>query len=72
VDRRIDLRGGKIATCSQFRRIQLHDHLSFVQSIPFPRENFLYAPAEAWADVRFVHLNGSRNRLPTIAATGEQ
>jgi hypothetical protein len=43
MDCRIDLRGGKVATRSQFRCIQLNDHLAFVQAIAFPRENFLYA-----------------------------
>jgi hypothetical protein len=72
VNSRIDLRGGKIATRSQLRRIQLHDHLSFVQSIPFPRENFLHTPAEARTHMGFVHFNSSGNRLATIFATSEQ
>jgi hypothetical protein len=40
--------------------------------IPFPMENFLYASTSAGAHMRLVHFDGSRNRLATIAATGEQ
>jgi hypothetical protein len=50
----------------------LHDQLAFVQTIAFPRENFRYASTHARAHMRFVHFNGSRNRIPAMAAAGEQ
>jgi hypothetical protein len=43
VDSRVDLRRRKIAACTQLRRIELHDHLAFVQTIPFPRQDFFHA-----------------------------
>src|SRR5205085_955018 len=40
--------------------------------IAFSRENFLHTPAEARAHMRFVHFDGSRNRVATIPAASEQ
>src|SRR5438093_12443150 len=40
--------------------------------VAFPRQNFLDAAPRARAHMRFVHFDGSRDRLPATAATGEQ
>ena len=68
----VNLRLGQIAARSQLRRIQLHDHLTFVQTIALPRKNFFYTSAGTRPHMRFVHFDRPRNRVPTIAATGEQ
>src|SRR5439155_15858196 len=68
----IDLRGCKVAARSQFRCIQLHEHLSFVQTIAFPRKNFLYASTHARADVRFVHFDRSRDRVLSSVARAKK
>ena len=68
----VDLRVGQIATRSQFGSVQLDDQLPSVQMIAFPLQNFFYASARPWSHMRFVHFNGSRNRLFTIPTTGEQ
>jgi hypothetical protein len=59
VDSRVDLRRRKIATRSQLRRIQLHDYLTFVQAIAFPRQNFPDAAARSRAHVCFIHFDRS-------------
>jgi hypothetical protein len=50
----------------------LHDHLAFVQTIAFPREDFLDTPAEARPHVCFVYFDRSGNSTPATATTGEQ
>jgi hypothetical protein len=70
VNSRVDLRSGEIAARSQLRRIQLHDQLAFVQTIPFRSQDFFDASTCARSDVRFVHFNCAGDGiLSRVAAT---
>ena len=72
VNSRVNLRLGEIAARSQLRRIQLHDHLTFVQTIAFPRKNLFYTSAGARPHMRFVHFDCARDCVLTITATRKQ
>jgi len=72
VDRSVDLRRSKITPRSQLRRIELHNHLAFVQTVSFPSEDFLHASTRARSHMRFVHFDRSRNRVVSVTATSKQ
>ena len=69
----VDLRDHQVALRVQFRRVEIDDRRAFLQHVALGRENFCDPPAVARADVRLVHLDGSRDRLAAAAAAcGEQ
>jgi hypothetical protein len=66
----VDLRLGQVALRGQLSGIELHDWVTRLQAIAFPRKNLRDATAHAWRDVDFVDLNRAGNTFGATLTSG--